>query len=132
MANAATWRKRVEEWRASGLKAMEFAKDRGLSVHQLWNWAATFRRKEGTKVVEREPIGGKRWTVRPNHENAFAPNDFRRCGRYGRYNVALLPVQGTSPAMDWAYCAHFRGSPVQSSPASHVASSQSSPSLLDT
>src|SRR5512138_264992 len=55
MANAATWRKRVEEWRASGLKAKEFAEKRGLSVHQLWNWAATFRKTEVAKVVEPGP-----------------------------------------------------------------------------
>src|SRR5512140_1690747 len=55
MANAATWRRRVEEWRASGLKAKEFAEKRGLSVHQLWNWAATFRKTERAKVVEPEP-----------------------------------------------------------------------------
>jgi transposase len=54
MANAATWRKRVEEWRASGLKAKEFAESRGLPVHQLWNWAARFRKQEQTKVVEPE------------------------------------------------------------------------------
>jgi hypothetical protein len=54
MANAATWRKRVEEWRASGLKAKEFAEGHGLSVHQLWNWAATFRRQERAKAVEVE------------------------------------------------------------------------------
>ena len=51
MANAATWRKRVEEWRASGLKAKEFAEKRGLSVHQLWNWAATFRKKEEARGI---------------------------------------------------------------------------------
>lgn len=56
MASAATWRKRVEEWRASGLKAKEFAESRGLSVHQLWNWAATFRKKEGTKAVGPEAM----------------------------------------------------------------------------
>jgi transposase len=55
MANAATWRKRVEEWRASGLKAKEFAENHGLSVHQLWNWAATFRKTERTKAVGLEP-----------------------------------------------------------------------------
>ena len=55
MANAATWRKRVEEWRASGLKAKEFAENHGLSVHQLWNWAATFRKKEGMRAVGPEP-----------------------------------------------------------------------------
>ena len=55
MANAATWRKQVEEWRASGLKAKEFAETRGLSVHQLWNWAATFRKGERAKVVRPEP-----------------------------------------------------------------------------
>jgi hypothetical protein len=51
MANAATWRKRVEEWQASGLKAKEFAETRGLSAHQLWNWAATFRKEDRAKVV---------------------------------------------------------------------------------
>ena len=55
MANAATWRKRVEEWRASGLKAKDFAEKCGLSVHQLCNWAAAFRKKEGARVVGPEP-----------------------------------------------------------------------------
>jgi transposase len=54
MANAATWRKRVEEWRESGLKAKEFAENRGLSVHQLWNWAATFRKRAQAEAVEPE------------------------------------------------------------------------------
>jgi len=53
MANAATWRERVEEWRASGLKAKAFAEARGVSAHQLWNWAATFRKESQAKVADR-------------------------------------------------------------------------------
>ena len=55
MANAATWRGRVEEWRAGGLKAKEFAEARGLSVHQLWNWAAKFRKENRAKAGAPRP-----------------------------------------------------------------------------
>jgi len=37
------------------LKAKEFAEKRGLSVHQLWTWAATFRKTEGARAVGPEP-----------------------------------------------------------------------------
>ena len=46
MANAATWRERIGEWRASGLSAGKFAESRGLSAHQVWNWAAKFRKED--------------------------------------------------------------------------------------
>jgi hypothetical protein len=52
MANAATWRERIGEWRASGLSAAKFAESRGLSVHQLWNWSAKFRKEEQPKTVD--------------------------------------------------------------------------------
>ena len=56
MASAATWRKRVDEWQAIGLKAKEFAEAHGLSVHQLWNWAAIFRKEERAESVEAKPM----------------------------------------------------------------------------
>jgi len=52
MANAATWRERIGEWRASGLSAAKFAESRGLSVHQLWNWSAKFRKEAQPKTVD--------------------------------------------------------------------------------
>ena len=55
MARAATWRERVREWRESGLEAKEFAEARGLSVHQLWNWAAKFRNEDRAKAADAAP-----------------------------------------------------------------------------
>lgn len=46
MANAKTWRKRVAEYRTSGLSAVKFAEGRDFSAHQVWNWAAKFRKEE--------------------------------------------------------------------------------------
>ena len=44
MGNAKTWRKRIDESCASGLSAVRFAEGRDFSAHQVWNWAAKFRR----------------------------------------------------------------------------------------
>jgi hypothetical protein len=46
MANAKTWRKRIGEYRASGLSAVKFAEGRDFSAHQIWNWAARFRKED--------------------------------------------------------------------------------------
>jgi hypothetical protein len=51
MANAATWRERIGGWRASGLSAAKFAESQGLTAHQVWNWAAKFRREDEAKAV---------------------------------------------------------------------------------
>lgn len=34
------WAKRVEEWRASGLKAKAFCEERGFAVQTLYRWSA--------------------------------------------------------------------------------------------
>jgi crotonobetainyl-CoA:carnitine CoA-transferase CaiB-like acyl-CoA transferase len=52
MARASEWRKRIAEWRASGLSAAKFAESRGYSAHQVWNWAAKFRREDAARTAE--------------------------------------------------------------------------------
>jgi hypothetical protein len=52
MARASEWRKRIAEWRASGLSAAKFAESRGCSVHQVWNWAAKFRKEDAARTAE--------------------------------------------------------------------------------
>jgi hypothetical protein len=55
MANAKTWRKRVAEYRASGLSAVKFAEGRDFSAHQVWNWSAKFRKEEEAFPTAAEP-----------------------------------------------------------------------------
>jgi transposase len=52
MANAKTWRKRIDEYCASGLSAAKFAEGRDFSAHQIWNWAAKFRREDQARLAE--------------------------------------------------------------------------------
>jgi len=52
MAKASEWRERIAEWRASGLSAAKFAESRGCSAHQVWNWAAKFRKEDATRLGE--------------------------------------------------------------------------------
>jgi transposase len=52
MAKASEWRRRIAEWRASGLSAAKFAESRGCSVHQVWNWAAKFRKEDVARTAE--------------------------------------------------------------------------------
>ena len=52
MAKASEWRERIAEWRASGLSAAKFAESRGCSAHQVWNWAAKFRKEDTTRLGE--------------------------------------------------------------------------------
>jgi len=44
MANRAEWRKRVTEWKRSGLTAEVFAAERGFSPRTLLWWSSTLRR----------------------------------------------------------------------------------------
>jgi len=52
MAKAKTWRKRIGEYRASGLSAVKFAEGRDFSAHQVWNWAAKFRKEDEAYPTE--------------------------------------------------------------------------------
>ena len=52
MARASEWRKRIAEWRASGLSAPKFAERQGCSAHQVWNWAARFRKEDAARTTE--------------------------------------------------------------------------------
>lgn len=52
MANAKTWRKRIDEYRGSGLSAVKFAEGRDFSAHQVWNWAAKFRKDDEAHPAE--------------------------------------------------------------------------------
>ena len=52
MARASEWRKRIAEWRASGLSAAKFAESLGCSAHQVWNWAAKFRGEDAARTTE--------------------------------------------------------------------------------
>ena len=44
MAKSSEWAKRVEEWRASGLKAKDFCVDRSYSAKSLWHWSSKLGR----------------------------------------------------------------------------------------
>lgn len=50
MAKSSEWAKRVEEWRASGLKAKDFCIDRSYSAKSLWHWSSKLGR-----AAEEEP-----------------------------------------------------------------------------
>jgi hypothetical protein len=54
MADAATWSKRIAEWRASGLTAEEFCEARDFGVAGLYAWSSRLRRsgqrRTGTAV----------------------------------------------------------------------------------
>jgi hypothetical protein len=52
MANAKTWRKRIDEYCASGLGAVKFAEVRDFSAHPVWKWAAKFRREDQACLAE--------------------------------------------------------------------------------
>jgi len=46
MTNTEEWKTYVAEWRASGLSAEEFCKQRGLSRTRLWAWSSRLRKAE--------------------------------------------------------------------------------------
>jgi hypothetical protein len=52
MAKASEWRERIAEWRASGLSVAKFAESRGCSAHQVWYWAAKFRKEDAVRTGE--------------------------------------------------------------------------------
>src|SRR4051812_3545731 len=51
MADAATWSKRVTDWRSSGMTAGEFCAERGLARSSLYWWSAIIRRKPEVQPV---------------------------------------------------------------------------------
>jgi transposase len=66
MAKASEWRKRIAEWRTSGLSAVKFAEKQGYAAHQVWYWAAKFREEEAAPPAEtaRTAAGGPMVTRR--------------------------------------------------------------------
>jgi transposase len=68
MADAETWSKRVEEWRASGLTAKEFSARHGLTVSGLRNWS--YRLRVAEKVTA--PVSLVPVTVKPPADPAAA------------------------------------------------------------
>lgn len=51
------WSVRVEQWRASGQRATEFAAGRGYQASTLRYWASELRRVAGKGADERRPAG---------------------------------------------------------------------------
>src|SRR4051794_23598698 len=57
MTQTQDWRTQVAEWRASGLSAEEFSKQRGYPRSRLWAWSARLRREQQqTPVAEGIPL----------------------------------------------------------------------------
>lgn len=54
-ATAAEWTERVSAWRASGLSADEFAKDKDFSAHLLRWWATEFVRRSRPRPPKPKP-----------------------------------------------------------------------------
>lgn len=54
MAKADEWKRRVAEWRASGLKAKDFCVDRGYSAKNLWHWSSKLG-EAGGRPAARKP-----------------------------------------------------------------------------
>jgi transposase len=52
MSDVETWKQRVAEWRASGLKAEEFCAGRGYSKGALYEWSSKLRRARPAKPPE--------------------------------------------------------------------------------
>ena len=63
MAKAIEWREKIAEWRASGLSAAKFAESRGYSAHQVWNWAARFRKEDAACAARAAEAAGPAQTV---------------------------------------------------------------------
>jgi hypothetical protein len=63
MAKASEWRERIAECRASGLTAAKYAESRGYSAHQVWNWAAKFRKEDEARAARAAEAAGPAQTV---------------------------------------------------------------------
>jgi hypothetical protein len=46
MTDTEDWRGHVAEWRASGLSAEEYCKDRGFTRMRLWSWSSRLLKEE--------------------------------------------------------------------------------------
>jgi hypothetical protein len=62
MANRATWKKRVADWRASGLTAGEFSTRRGFAPTTLTWWSWRLGREDASRAesapgADAEPLG---------------------------------------------------------------------------
>ena len=55
MADAATWKKRVAAWRASGQTAAEYSKQHGLTLSALQRWSHRLRR-EASEAAPAGPV----------------------------------------------------------------------------
>jgi transposase-like protein len=88
MASQATWAKRVEEWRASGVSAQEFARRIGVSANSLRHWAWRLKSRA-------EPTG--------------------RSGTSRERSAAMSTVQGTpvSPLTFVEMTAAIQGAPLE-------------------
>jgi hypothetical protein len=56
MANAVTWKRRVAQWRSSGLTAREYSTGRGFAPATLLWWASRLRQQDGAVAVPVVPI----------------------------------------------------------------------------
>jgi hypothetical protein len=54
MADAATWSKRIAEWRSSGLTAQEFSESRGYSAAGLYAWSSRLGR--AAEAASKTPV----------------------------------------------------------------------------
>ena len=58
MANAATWKRRVAEWRASVVTAPQFAAGRGFAPTTLMWWSWRLRQDEGGRAAPGQVLAG--------------------------------------------------------------------------
>jgi transposase len=68
MADRETWTKRVEEWRASGLKAEAFCAGRGFFPQTLYRWSSRLRKPP--RQERPEPVRMARVVRRPERREA--------------------------------------------------------------
>lgn len=99
MADTKLWKKRVEEWRASGLTSPKFCAGRDFTAGGLRHWAHRLRRMEEVRARQaREPVRLARVVRAPV---AAAPPRPREPVGSG----LLLKAQGVSIAVRPGFCA---------------------------
>jgi hypothetical protein len=67
MAHAELWKKRVEDWRASGLSAAEYCKGQEFTTGTLYRWSSRLAEPERSKEGSALPLvrpDGPRWSAR--------------------------------------------------------------------